>query len=400
MLPTKQFIYVSFLFISIMIHAGLFAQGRKSEYIQWSSDLILPAPEGAQKQIGVAGVFAGVHDGVLLVAGGANFPDAMPWQGGKKRYHDEIYVLKLDEKKGFSWIHARDARLKQAIAYGASVTIPAGVVCIGGETGAATYSNQVFLMQWNDAEQSVIFRELPSLPIPIANAAVTHIGDSIYVAGGETTGKVSEAFFRLNLSTANPQWETLPSIPAAMSHSVAVAQSDGTHDCVYIIGGRTASASGISKLHHTNFCFDPATSQWKEKHPISNGNKNTNLSAGTGVALGADYILLPGGDNGLTFHKIETYNAHIAAVQSESEKQALQKEKLSLIHHHSGFSRNLYLYHTTNDRWEKIGELPDNAQVTTTLVKWKDYIFIPSGEIKPGVRTPKIMVGRILPDKQ
>ncbi|MCP5762267.1 hypothetical protein NL346_27130, partial [Klebsiella pneumoniae] len=69
MLPTKQFIYVSFLFISIMIHAGLFAQGRKSEYIQWSSDLILPAPEGAQEQIGVAGVFAGVHDGVLLVAG-------------------------------------------------------------------------------------------------------------------------------------------------------------------------------------------------------------------------------------------------------------------------------------------------------------------------------------------
>ena len=238
------------------------------------------------------------------------------------------------------------------------------------------------------------------LPVPVANAAVTNIGNCIYVAGGETTGRILDAFFRLDLSATHPQWEILPSLPVAMSHSVAVAQSNGMQVCVYIMGGRTASSSGISKLHHTNFCFDPAINKWQEKNPISDGKKNTNLSAGTGVALGTEYILLPGGDNGLTFHKIETFNAQIAAEKSEAEKQSLQKEKLALINHHSGFCRNLYLYHTTNNRWEKIGELPDNAPVTTALVKWNDYIFIPSGEIKPGERTPKIMVGRILPGKQ
>ncbi|MBR90601.1 MAG: galactose oxidase, partial [Verrucomicrobiales bacterium] len=29
--------------------------------------------------IGVAGPFVGVHNDVLIVAGGANFPEGMPW---------------------------------------------------------------------------------------------------------------------------------------------------------------------------------------------------------------------------------------------------------------------------------------------------------------------------------
>ena len=41
--------------------------------------------------LGVAAPFAGVSGGALLVAGGANFPDKMPWEGGKKVWHDRVW---------------------------------------------------------------------------------------------------------------------------------------------------------------------------------------------------------------------------------------------------------------------------------------------------------------------
>jgi hypothetical protein len=48
----------------------------------------------------VAGPFAGTSGGALIVAGGANFPDKMPWDGGKKIWHDTAFVL---DKTNGAW---------------------------------------------------------------------------------------------------------------------------------------------------------------------------------------------------------------------------------------------------------------------------------------------------------
>ena len=50
--------------------------------ISWEELPPLPPSAGQSKQPGVAGPFAGVHRDALIVAGGANFPDKMPWEGG------------------------------------------------------------------------------------------------------------------------------------------------------------------------------------------------------------------------------------------------------------------------------------------------------------------------------
>jgi len=42
---------------------------------------------------GFAGSYAGVSGGALIVAGGANFPDKRPWEGGTKIWYDRIFVL-------------------------------------------------------------------------------------------------------------------------------------------------------------------------------------------------------------------------------------------------------------------------------------------------------------------
>jgi solute:Na+ symporter, SSS family len=389
----QQTIACSLIFIlNFMLVSPVFASEQKANEISWSKIAELPGT-GTGQNLGVAGAFAGVHNGVLIVAGGANFPAGMPWQGGKKVYNDLIYVLQKDGKSA-KWIPSKTVHLKQKIAYGASVSTAEGVVCIGGEYGQGA-STKVFLMQWNASASDVTFKNLPDLPLPIANAGATSIGSVIYLSGGESDGKASDRFLSMDLSAANPVWKDLPRIPVAMSHSVVVAQSNGKNNCVYVLGGRNGTSSGISQLHGSVFCFDPHYNTWKKLNDIGNGSMSTSLSAGTGVANGASYIIMISGDKGNIFHQIETLNTKIAKSVNEAEKVNLQTEKVSLLTSHAGFSKDVLLYNTITNVWSKIGEVPDYGQVTTNAVKWDNEIYIPSGEIKPGTRTPVITKGVI-----
>jgi len=59
---------------------------------------------------------------------------------------------------------------------------------------------------------------------------------------------------------------------------------------------------------------------------------------------------------------------------------------------HPGFSRDVLGYNLITDAWAKIGTLPA-GHVTATAVRWGDRIVIPSGEIRPGTRSPGILCG-------
>jgi len=64
---------------------------------------------------GMAGIIAGTHGGVLIAAGGANFPDKMPWDGGKKIYYDEIFGLKPGETAWRSAANCRSGALMRRV---------------------------------------------------------------------------------------------------------------------------------------------------------------------------------------------------------------------------------------------------------------------------------------------
>lgn len=390
-LRTAFFCFLSCL--QLMWSPTLRAQDQKANEIVWSELATLPAPANGEKQLGVAGAFTGVHNGALIIAGGANFPGGMPWEGGKKVYRDEVYVLQK-KQDGYEWIAPKAPHLYEKAAYGASVSLSDGIVCLGGELENGA-SNKAFMMQWNAVTNEIISKPLPDIPVALANAGATSIGNTIYVAGGENNGKPSNQFFALNLSDKTPKWEILPTLPVAMSHSVVVSQHNGKHAQVFVLGGRSATASGISDLHSSNFSYDPDKKSWQKLADISNGKQVTTWSAGTGVASGASYILLIGGDKGNVFHQIETFNAQIAKAGTAELKQKLQAQKVILLTSHEGFSKDIYLYNTITDAWTTVGELPGAAQVTTTAVKWNNDIIIPSGEIRPGTRTPAITRGSI-----
>ncbi|HAX95129.1 MAG TPA: hypothetical protein DCY35_01190, partial [Prolixibacteraceae bacterium] len=52
----------------------------------FSSEKKIPGTEG------LAGVFAGVHQNTLFIAGGTAFPEGKPWDGGQKVYSDAILI--------------------------------------------------------------------------------------------------------------------------------------------------------------------------------------------------------------------------------------------------------------------------------------------------------------------
>ncbi|MEZ4903597.1 MAG: kelch repeat-containing protein [Spirosomataceae bacterium] len=362
--------------------------------IHWSVLTQMPVADGAIQQVGLAGASSGVHNGVLLIAGGANFEEQLPWEGGVKKYFDDVYVLYQIEKDTFRWAK-KTYKLSQKVAYAATVSTSYGVLCVGGEN-EKKLSDDVFLLQWDAQNQQINQMSLASLPQPLSNASATVVGAYVYVMGGETKNETLTSFYRLNLSSKTALWEKLPNIPIALSHAVAVTQSNGQYPCIYLFGGRAKTESGISKLYNSTFCFDINKNRWKKKKNISHKNRALPaLSAGSGVSLGDFQVLLIGGDKGMVFTQIETYNANIAAESDGAIKERLQAQKVALLENHQGFSKDMYLYNTFKNTWLRLGEVPLMMPVTTTAIKWGDAIFISSGEIKPGIRTPNIIIGKL-----
>ena len=371
----------------------LTAQVKKKNEIsvKWNVAAVLPPSEGQQKSLGFAGPINGVSNNVLIIAGGANFPNGLPWEGGRKYYSNEIYILQKEGDQ-FIWNKKVKKSLPAPIAYCGSTSTDIGIVYVGGENESGI-SKKSWLINWNSEDENIVIKPLPDLPLALTNVALTHVDNVVFAAGGDETKCSSKSFFSLDLDNENAVWTILPDLPIALANATLIAQKDGTEKNIYLIGGRTKTASGISELHHTTFAFDPDKNEWKKCADISDGKNISNLSAAAGIAIGKNYILIIGGDNGTVFHRIETYISKISKASSEGEKEKLTTEKNALSIHHNGFYKGLLLYNTIENKWTKIGGYPFPAQVTTTAVKWGNDIVVSNGEIKPGIRTPKVIVG-------
>ncbi|MCA9744200.1 sodium transporter, partial [candidate division KSB1 bacterium] len=81
---TRLFCLLLLALLSLGIKVG-FAQSR----LNFAWDELPPLPDSE----GFAGMYAGVSNGAVIVAGGANFPDGRPWEGGQKVWYDRIFVL-------------------------------------------------------------------------------------------------------------------------------------------------------------------------------------------------------------------------------------------------------------------------------------------------------------------
>jgi SSS family transporter len=312
--------------------------------------------------LGVAGPFAGVHNDALIVAGGANFPKPV-WENDKA-WHATIHVL-TREGEGYAWKDG--GQLPAPAAYGAAVSTPEGVVCIGGNDGPDTYAT-VQLLSWDAVAGKITLSDYPSLPKPCAYGQAALIGSTIYVAGGQSASGLDSAmnnFWSLDLSKKDDAaafaWQVLPAWPGpARAFNLTVSQHNGYTDCIYVMSGRRQEGEEVNFLKDV-WEFNPKTQSWRERaaSPYC-------VMAGTAIARGQSHIFVLGGADGSFWGKAD----------------ALKDE-------HPGFPRRAFSYHTITDAWVPAGSTPAN-HVTTIPVAWGDAVIVPSGEIRPRVRSAKI----------
>ena len=328
--------------------------------IDWKT--LPPIPD----QEGFAGSFAGIVDAKLFVAGGANFPDAKPWEGGTKVWYDKIFLL---ETPSSTWQEV--GKLPRPLGYGASVTTSNGIILIGGNDSETHHPDVLKISFGNNG--SLEFTDLPSLPKPLANLSAALLGTTIYVVGGieaPDSTSASTSFFSLNLSDPKSGWKTEPTPPFQPRMLSAAAALD---DSLFIVGGAALQPGADGKperiwlkdVHR----FTPGKG-WKQ---LTDAPQITVAAPSPMPSLGNNTLLLLGGDD---------------SSQLDTAPDA-----------HPGFPKTVFAYNATTDTWRPFGEM-STALVTSNAVDWNGKIIIPGGEIKPGTRSTAVLSGEILPHKK
>jgi cyclically-permuted mutarotase family protein len=358
--------------------------------INWGSLPDIPPTTGQQEQKGLAGALAGVSSGMLIVAGGSNFPDSFPWQGGTKTYYNDIFVFNLNEKDE-AWQVAGN-KLPQPLAYSACVSVNDAVICIGGENVNGPVSD---VLKLNFDQGEVQISSLPDFPVTVSNGGAATIGSVVYVVGGSGKDGNISSLYCADVAKADFEWEALPDMPGPLSNAVVVSQNDGNEDCIYVLGGRNRDGE-LSTFFSSVLKYSPSKKTWELVGDIAQDQNNPiTLAAGTGAAVGENHILLFGGDNGKLFNKTEAFLNAVAAAETPGEKAEINSQKIKHLESHPGFSQQVFLYNTLSNECRETATLPFPAQVTTLTVNSGNRIFIPNGEIRPGVRTPKVTFAEI-----
>ena len=310
---------------------------------------------------GFAGTFAGVSGGALIVAGGANIVGDKWAEPLAKKWYDSAFVL---EKPDGQWKKA--GKLRRPLGYGVSVTADDGVLCFGGSDAKQHYQES-FRLKWSKGKLGA--EPLPPLPLACANACGALVGRTVYIAGGIETPTATEAlhtFWALDPDAPQPLWRELEPWPGpARMLGVAGALDDS----FYLFSGAALKAGPdgkpVREFLRDAYRFTPG-SGWKRLEDLPRAAVAAASPAPVVSFLEDRQFLIMSGDDGLnvTFQPLEK---------------------------HPGFPRTSLCYTPARDGWVEAIHLPDISRATVPAVVWEEYVVIPSGEVRPRVRTPEVI---------
>lgn len=343
----------------------------------------LPAEQDKGISLGYAGMFGGAYNDLILVGGGANFPEALPWNGGKKVWSNSIYILE-DGK----W-EVSNTKLPITIGYSASVVTKKGILSIGGNNESGI-TDKVFLLSYDKKSKAVNIEEYPPLPQPLAYSTAEIFDDYVYVIGGRNEEQSTNAFYRLNMKNGKT-WEKLEDFPGnARAFHTSTIQNTGASKKIFVFGGRDEVTGKKSKALSSYISYDLNKKTWKEEGDILIEGKPKVLMGASAEALGSMHILVYGGSDEVLFDKLENYALQLASETNDSITNKITSERDDLLNKHPGFSRDILAYNTITKKWFVEETVTPKIPVTALNFSTKDGFIIVSGEVSPGVRTPKV----------
>lgn len=334
---------------------------------------------------GFAGVYAGIviDDGVdfLVVAGGANFPEKRPWEGGEKVFYDDVFILPLT-KKG-EWRKSK-TKLPAKMGYGMSTSRDVGTCLFMGGKNASGAKDDVLSVSIKNG--NVVIERIGALPAPMAEGvAVEMNGDVIVGAGGDGMTMTKE-FYQMTLPDPTfVEWKALGWPEGGRGRVYPVGGVTGNK--FYLFGGRDfADSDGedserIFDLDWLRDCWELDVKQgnWRRLRDLPVGRS---AAPSVAIPVGASSLLMLGGVT------VEFLRDQVEA-RPELKGQGME---------HPGFPPSVLAYNVVTDRWSEVGSLPTEGTlppVTTQVVFWEGKVILPTGEIKPGVRSPQVLIGEV-----
>ena len=316
---------------------------------------------------GVSAPFAGFIGDTLIVAGGCNFPDTPAADGGKKVFHATAYALDV-RRLSDGWIPLPS--LPAPIAYGAAVPTPEGLVCIGGQNAQGAQTD-VYLLGTNGQ-----VTPLPPLPASIDNGGASLCGHTLLVTGGNQPEN-GKGLYALDLSSPT-NWKRLADYPGPQRIQPIVLS---TSNALYLAGGYAFDATQKKCTPSTDLLkYDVGTNRWSVLDTLIAERDGTPrcLAGGSGVMLSDGKMLLTGGVNHDIFRQ---------AMEGKGPADYMKKPVAWYR-----FNDDLLTYDPGKRTWHITYDVPGLARAGGILLEHDGYLYIICGEIKPGIRTPQIMV--------
>lgn len=384
----KKIFSILILCICFCLHVVAQVQDNKYNSVSYRSLSPLTVSGGQ----GVSAPFAGRCGQYLIVAGGCNFPGVPAMQGGEKVYYDKVYAYASPFETSAGWQEI--GQLPAPGAYGASVTVPEGIVLLGGTDGKQS-SAAVRLLKYDGRELQ--YEELPALPMALDNLGAVFGNGYIYVAGGQCNGEGSVETYRLAYPGGR-DWEKLPDMPGSARLQPSCAMQNGALGaCFYVMGGYTDSFGKTTGIIHTDgVYFDTKTGKWNTVSPIAPRGKMKALVGASAVASGCAHIVFIGGVNLNILEDAINRSANRCRAESRGDTATvarIEKEMDEYMRHPAEwfqFNDELLIYHTITDTWTTESQSPLLARAGAAVVPFgKEWIVI-DGESKPGVRSSDV----------
>ena len=315
--------------------------------LTWKPLAPLPDAEG------YAGSYAGVHAGLLLVAGGANFPEKPLWEGGPKRWTDRVFAL---ESEGGAWREMEP--LPKPLGYGAAVSLPRGVMLIGGSNAEEGAVRDCYLLS---SEGSTLqCRPLAPLPVPLTGHAAVLMGDKVYVFGGSHA--VGEQDAQSELWVYDPAANTWQAGLPLPGRGRFLHQMAAVGDTLYVLGG-----IGLKDAADGRQARDMLTEAWSYSeaagwHRLSDLPRYCAAAPTPAPVLGGRVYLLGGDDATITGYTPQT---------------------------HPGFHSASLCYSPADDTWEEAGPVAA-ARAVLPCAMWGESAIIVNGEQRPGKRSNEV----------
>jgi hypothetical protein len=310
--------------------------------------------------LGRAGMMAAVvkdADGseVIIAAGGCNYRDKKPWEGGVKSFYKDIYKLR---KKSGLWAWSRIGELPMPLASGAFCATPKldGLIIAGG---CAPDGHRAEVILINPDGKVTPFAD--NLPTPRAYAGFVATNGHLILIGGTAHADDTEAIgtlTSLDLDDPDKPWRTSLADPAF----ARIIPLCGAADRTLIWGGGCALTAKDKKPlrdYREDLSFQRFDAQGNRFHGLPGKLAGC---AGPGVAV-QTHLFFVGGDDGS---------------QYDQPPQ-----------NHSGQGRRIIALDVETMETEEVGEWPHPVAVAP-LLRFGDDLITISGETKPGVRTPAV----------